>query len=406
MQLKINQGSNQQHQFVQDSKEIDSFHSKQLFSIFYDDIVFIVDLISLSNASLRFKEMIKPFVHQNDFIKTHHLEIHCNEFTKRNMNNFLNICQNLPNDIQDSEMKEICEIAKMFKANEIYETGLSFVQNHIDPNFTIPDYKYDSNENLMSIEKDKIDILQDSNKKKIFSEDTLINSILTNISNNAKNNENYENNASFIDQYFIKNGLKETKKKNSVIYRVQIEKRAFKTPIYKCFLDNQMLYSAAQKRNEIFIKDSNYNNKSKNYIGHIIQKEANRSNRIKIRDIAFNLNYISSADPNHYQIDVSFPANNKVVSWFPKPPKYDMGNENYYRNFHGEYHRRAVRSPKNIALQNDAGHPAFIVRKMGKNLYEFECNHNVDPLIAFSVGLSSVVGPYKDPWSTINGKFY
>lgn len=39
-------------------------------------------------------------------------------------------------------MKEVCEIAKMFQADKIYNIGADFIKQNIDPNFNIPDEKY------------------------------------------------------------------------------------------------------------------------------------------------------------------------------------------------------------------------------------------------------------------------
>ena len=50
----------------------------------------------------------------------------------------------------------------------------------------------------------------------------------------------------------------------------------------------------------------------------------------------------------------------------------------------------------NIIIQDKK--PTFIVRKMSQNIYEIECSPALDPLIAFSIGLSDIVGPYLDPW--------
>ena len=45
-------------------------------------------------------------------MKELHLDILCDQFTKRNIYSFIRIGQKLPSDVKNSEMKEICEIAK------------------------------------------------------------------------------------------------------------------------------------------------------------------------------------------------------------------------------------------------------------------------------------------------------
>ena len=390
---------------------IAQFNEKQYFPVIYNNNTFIVDPISLSNSSLKFKEIIKPYINDEKKMKNLQLEIKGNQFTKRNMDNFLKICQNLPTDVQNSELYEICTIAKMFGAHEIYKIGSSFIQSNLDPNYSIPEMHDDSN--LMLI----------IGEKKSFQNDKLLESIdLENIktaSYKCKSNEKYTSlksddylNTGIIDEIGINNENqqqnaknKRIKKKNSVIYTVKIENNIFKSSIYKFSQNDRILYSAKQKNKEIFIGyGCNVNiSQSQNHVARITQHVATQSNTIKVGNASFNCKYNISESSGDVSMIISFPTNNQIMTWTPKPPKYDMTTDKYYLNFHGQYHHKAIRSPKNMVLQNQVGHPTFIVRKMAKNLYELECNHNIDPLIAFTIGLSDIVGPFKDPWSNLDG---
>lgn len=402
MQHQQNQKCFQDSLMTNDEHSI--FNESQIISVIYDGTTFFVDIISLSNASSRFRKIIQPYVHDQEQLKTLHLEIHGSQFSKRCMNNFLRICQNLPTDVQDSEVKEICEIAKMFQASNIYKTGISFIQSKIDQNFSIPDYKYDTDETVMSI-------VENLKLNDIKLDDDYVGSECSNKLLNKKYDGKSVTQATSkqIDKESCKNDVKkDPKRKNSVIYIVRAEKNVLKGRTYKFIHNDRILYSAKQKYHEIFICDGDCINirNQQNHVAHIIQKEENHFNLIKIGDVDFNLFYVDSDIPDHLSIDVSFPANRHVISWFPKPPKYSLDEHKYGLNFQGEYKRIPIRSTKNLVLQNKAGHKTFIVREMGKNLYEFECNHNVDPLIAFTIGLSHVVGPYTDPWSNLNGSFF
>lgn len=62
----------------------------------------------------------------------------------------------------------------------------------------------------------------------------------------------------------------------------------------------------------------------------------------------------------------------------------------------GAYHHAVIQSAKNLVLQNENHHLTYIVRKVDRNLYEIECNQALDPLIAFTIGLSDIVGPFDD----------
>ena len=90
--------------------------------------------------------MVHPYIEDNERLNGIHLEVLGDKFSYRNMNNFLKLCQNLPTDVDNSEMEEICEIAKMFGAEKIYNTGVAFIQQNLDANFSVPDNKYDGSD--------------------------------------------------------------------------------------------------------------------------------------------------------------------------------------------------------------------------------------------------------------------
>ena len=60
----------------------------------------------------------------------------------------------------------------------------------------------------------------------------------------------------------------------------------------------------------------------------------------------------------------------------------------------GKYNRKPIKSKKNIILQNKSRHTTFIVRKMDKLIYEAECNPTLSPIIAFSLAISEIIGPF------------
>ena len=114
----------------------------QTFSVVYNGTTFLVDPFRLRNASHKFSELIEPFLKNNYQFDDLRLKIAGNEFSKRNIENFLKLCQNLPTDVQNSEMEEICRIAKLFQSEQIYHIGTHFFQRYIDPNFSVSDELY------------------------------------------------------------------------------------------------------------------------------------------------------------------------------------------------------------------------------------------------------------------------
>lgn len=120
----------------------------QTFPVVYNDATFMVDPIALAKSSEKFKTLVEPFIEENPNLTGMQLDVCGKNFSFRSMNNFLRTCQNLPTDVLNPEMKEMCEIAKMFQAEKIYTIGLEFIQKHLDPDFNVPDNKYDGSDGV------------------------------------------------------------------------------------------------------------------------------------------------------------------------------------------------------------------------------------------------------------------
>lgn len=327
--------------------------TNQTFSILYNGNIFMVDPASLSKSSMKFRELIEPFIENCEPLTNATLNVSTNTFTNRNMENFLKLCQNLPTDVKDDEMKEICEIAKMFEAKKIYDKGLNFVQNSIDSEFYVPDYKYD-----------------ESNGKKYL----------------------------FITVKKPSERTLDSEDVKSVIYQIKIESRGIKKPIYRFVKDDEtLLFSAKKNYYDIFIVDGSDVHIEKNKQNHIgqIHQHTDGYNIIRARDLKFKLWYVNSGKPDDLSIEVSFPFDDqRRVEWSPKKPVHDPVKDKYFLNFAGNYHRVPIKSSRNIVLQNADGHSTFICRKMDQKTFEVECLPEINPLIAFEIGLSDIVGPY------------
>lgn len=96
----------------------------------------MIDPSMLYNSSAKFVQLVQPFGAR---ATQYQLVILRQGFSERCIDNFLKLVQGLPTDVLDSEMKEICEIAKMFQSEQIYQTGLNFIQKSIDPSFFVPE---------------------------------------------------------------------------------------------------------------------------------------------------------------------------------------------------------------------------------------------------------------------------
>ena len=393
-----NQSFQQTSVFIPQTSQNDSqmkpktFTKTQGFVVIYNNTKFLVDPISLMNSSLKFKELIQPYIQDYEEMKKLHLEITGAQLTNRNIHNFLLICQKQRTDVQNSEMKDICEIAKMFKAEDIYNTGLKFIQEKLDPDFSVPDNKYDGSDGVtyLKLVGDSSTINNDSNLGEEQEE--------TSNETETKNDKDKETDEDEDEDEENDKSKKESMK--SVLYLLRVENHTFKCPIFKFVNENRIIFSAKQKYNEIFIGEGDdiHIRKRVKHIGHITQNQGGKYNDVSLRDAQFKLNYVNTAILGHHSIDVSFPFEGDTEHWVPRNPKFDPKENKYYLNLDGAYHHATLQSARNLVLQNTKGHLTYIVRKVDQNVYEIECNYKLDPLIAFAIALSDIVGPYDDPW--------
>lgn len=390
----------------------------QTFQVIYNNTSIIVDQKCLMNSSAKFKELISPYVESGQY--NIHLEILTQDFSIRCINNFFRLCQNLPTDVQNSEMKEMCEIARLFKADQIYNTGVSFVNNTIDPNFSIPSNKYDSNSYLVIKKNSETSNgTHDLNEFEFEDEDKHdANKPNANSANkhDMKDLEFDEGDTAEkhdkviigeppVDNELLDEDQSKIKKAKfgAIIYQIKVENRPLKPTIYQFSSNGRILFTAKHKENNIYIAEGTEVHIKRDSENHACQIHQNDDdfNLIHMDNQEFRLNYVKSGKPNTYSVEVKFEHDGQTLTWSPKPPKYDAMSNKYYLNFRGEYHRTAMRSKRNIVLQNPEGRRTFIVRKMELYLYEVECSPVIKPLIIFAIALSDIVGPYLDPFANI-----
>lgn len=136
----------------------------------------------------------------------------------------------------------------------------------------------------------------------------------------------------------------------SVNYLIRYINHGFKCTTFSFCKDNQILYSAKLKDNNIYIGEGNkiHIRDKEHHVAHIFRRD-NKLNIIQIGDLQFQ-QYVPSGRPKHLSISVSFPLNNKEINWNPKTPKYDPIENKYYLNFHGQSGHTPIKSSKKYSF--------------------------------------------------------
>ncbi len=371
----------------------------QTFTIIYNGEKYLVDPVSMSSSSLQFRTLIDPYISDPEKMKEIQLKIEGSQFSNRNMNNFLRLCQNFPTDVQNSEMEEICEIAAMFKAKEIYETGYNFIKNNLNPDFNVPDDKYDqSNFIIKSKEKLSDAYFEDTNNPKYDGNYYSI------------NDDDRNNNAADISiiksKKKITGNVENRRKRPSiqklpVIYTINVKNHSLKCPTFKFLQKETVLFAAKEKCNDIFVAEGNevHIGQKEMHIAHILQNPQNLLiNTVYTKHNQFNIRY-KKVGPNKYSIDTSIKIDEKNQSLVPKKPKFDSKKNRCILDCSGQYHLKVKPSLKNIVLDNSDGQTMFIVRKKDEKVFEVECDPGIEPLVAFCIAISDIVGPFYNDYN-------
>ncbi|KAK8847162.1 hypothetical protein M9Y10_019745 [Tritrichomonas musculus] len=349
----------------------------QTISVIYQDEFFAVDYSKLYNSSNKFREMIQPYLDNGTDLQKLQLRILYDEFSTRNVQNFLKILQNLKNDVHSNEISEVCKIAKLFQAEKLYEKSLAFVHKQIDPKFNVSNYFDESNgEKYLEIE-----YVQDLNQMRSYS------------TNNITFDQNIPMSPiSTINMSKSQGNLATTKEEQapSVIYKIQVLNPLMKCCRYFFSKEGKILFTAKKKSNEIYIGQGNdihiHANETEignKCIGRIMQCDG--YNMIITNEQEFKVTYVPFGLKKQFSLETSFLHEGRTLFWSPR--ELDI-------NLNGEHNRTAVPSKKNLLLKNQHGSPTFIVRKMGNDIFEVECLPSVNSLIAFTLGLSQIVGPF------------
>lgn len=356
--------------------------------IIYKGNTYDVDRNLICQASIRFSDLMKTYI-SNGQTEKPQLEILYENFSERNILNFLKICQNLPVDVQNNEIPEICEIALMFQANEIYSKAINFVHSNIDQNFSIPENKYNqdiskffnftSSKNLAPhhINFSELEFESDESDNDYFEN--------TNKCNNTENMKDYHNDEKCDDF----DGT-------STIYLIKSELLS-RGQRFIFLKNNKPLLSAKVKGNKIFFSnkdDTNFDTNSQNVL-YRIERERDLTNKVILNNQKFDIKHILGND-THFSMETSFQLNDKTISWVSKEKDLKTNSSEYKSLISGMFNRPFKKSDKNIALKDKNGKTQFIVRKVWHHSFEVECSPDLPEMIVFSIAVTQIVGPLFD----------
>ena len=182
-------------------------------------------------------------------------------------------------------------------------------------------------------------------------------------------------------------------KERPISYRIKIGYHVMKCPVFKFSNNEKNLYTAKQQYNTIYIGEGSevhINKDATNRVGQISQ-EHNRTNFILAEGKRFQVKYVESGKSNHFSLSVTFPHENKNVTWNPI-------NSKHFLNFQGEYTTNQKKSKRNFVLANSKGQTVLIFKKMSNKEFEIETLQTIDPLFIFAIGLSGIIGPHDKPF--------
>lgn len=357
----------------------------QNFTVQYKGHCYMVDPSCLFNSSKKFQELIQPIMNNPEEIKNMQLQINYDKFYERNVENFLKLCQNLPTDCTNSEVKEICEIAKLFQAEQIYSTGINFVHNNVDPNFSVTDQQYNENSYLVLISKTgKSHHFIDMNSLEFDDdEDDVV---------NEQTNTKEKVDPNITDDLAEK--VTNTSKLHSKVYQIKITQQKLKLPVYQFMNNNEILFAAKHKNNITVIgKGNNVHLKtdSANHECRIITE--NGINSVYCANQKFRVSFVYLTTAKTFSMDIVFVLDGNQRHWKPMKPRLDEATKNYVLPLRGEYNHPCLKSSKNTALVNDRDELCLIMRQVSEDTFEAECNPSVPPIIIFSIAMCQIIGP-------------
>lgn len=391
---------------------------RQTFPIIYKSRVFKVDPICLSKSSRKFNELYETYIKDNQKNNSFQLGIQYDSFSERNVENFLKLCQNLPTDVQDSEMEEICTIAKLFQADKIYEVGVDFIHKSIDPNFSVSDNFFnDSNsKKYLFLEREPIESKENetettdsefdsstSGSDSVFSSQNQTSEDIKNLPaykpNSSENIQSKENNSHTKTTYI--NTIRILPVVKSALYTIHVDHHIMKHRHFTCVKDSQVCLSAKQKKKVIVVASGpfvhlhhHYKNQN-NYVSKIVQSNG-WYNTVENSEQTFVIRYTPGFKSKQALMNVSFLFKGTLFSWISEDPNCQNTANLYNQKLVGVYHRIPIKSKKNIILRNSNNDTTFILRKMDKGTFEVECHPDLPVTIAFAIAISDIVGPYHD----------
>lgn len=341
-----------------------------LFPIVFRDKIIEIDPASFAINSLKFRELFNPALAPFSEIDI------IGNYQEKSVKIFCDLCQDKESPMPDNCMKDIANLAKIFKAESILDTCVRVIHSKIDGSFRpddkgtiiFQDKRLASSKNLPL----------DSSKSHLSIEQLIVsdNKFDPQTSPNKATPQQSPSDVSL--KYYLN---------DPIVYDIKEEKKLLKCTRYYESQKGEILASAKTRSNSIVINngqdvhfhsinDSSADVQKLNYI-NIIRSDGN----------SHELRYYKDPKTGNVTMTIMFKigSDDLIITGLRNMEKDDT-------TVFGSKTVVSAKQPCNLYLPN--GKIAMIISKTGNDTYQIKTYLKTSNIFAFAVALSAIVGPH------------
>lgn len=325
--------------------------TEEQFPVIYNDATFTVNMKNLTKLSTKISTMYQHYIQGNPLESAQLIMSPLLSFSPEILTEYLKICSNIPAEIHPESMKDICELSRLYGTDSIYMEYLGYIHNQGAANFQVPADEYDHHPPGQPF-------LQIVDKIKVQEEE-------------------------------------ERQAKIKRVYQIKATLPSFQRNTYYFVYNDEVLQTAKKRRSKIIIGQGDkvhWKKDKSNYVCKIQHGEKD-ARIVLVSDQRFLVNYTLLPKSKKISVDVQFKYNDQNVHW--SPVDESLCSYKYISpKISGKYSHIPIKSPKNAVLQDKDGNNMLVIRRMNMHIVEVECETQLNPTIAFAIGLLQILGPY------------